>query len=152
MLITEGRSRAGEGVVTKGQDRPDRSGLVPQTFNSLSHSETGGGISGSWSFGLEARQRTVGKRSPGRGSHVDGLFWAPEEAGLGASPRQPLGRPVPPALNRGGDRGQCPAVRGPHAAQLALQIAGGGMEEERGRCGGREQRDLIDAGLRHARP
>lgn len=29
MLITEGRSRAGEGVVTKGQDRPDRSGLVP---------------------------------------------------------------------------------------------------------------------------
>lgn len=36
MLITEGRSRAGEGVVTKGQDRPDRSGLVPMTFNSLS--------------------------------------------------------------------------------------------------------------------
>lgn len=29
MLITKGRSRAGEGVVTKGQDGPDRSGLVP---------------------------------------------------------------------------------------------------------------------------
>lgn len=93
MLITEGRSRAGEGVVTKGQDRPDRSGLVPMTFNSLSHSETGGGISGSWSFGLEARQRTVGKRSPGRGSHVDGLFWAPEEAGLGAFPTAAPGAP-----------------------------------------------------------
>lgn len=80
---------------------------------------------------------------------MDGLFRVLEAEGLGAPPRQPLACPRAALLSRRGDRGQCPAVRGPHAVRLALQITKEVKAEVQAlRWPG--DRDLVNAGPRHA--